>query len=288
MGKLFVIATPIGNLKDITLRALEILKECDILAVEDTRHTLKLLNYYNIKKKMISYHKYNEKERIKILMDYLINKDMKIGLVSNAGTPCISDPGYMIVKEARERGIEVISVCGPSAITSALSISGLPSDHFLFYGFLPNREKEREKILKEIKEKRIETFILFESPKRIISLAKLIYKIFPSSKVCFCNDLTKIHERVYYGSIKTVLDQLENNPSSNLGEYTVIVYNDYGREEEKKELAIEALIVEIMIKNNLDLKSAIEYVSKNYKISKKEVYKKALNLKSLFREEVRW
>ncbi|MCX7846118.1 MAG: 16S rRNA (cytidine(1402)-2'-O)-methyltransferase [Dictyoglomaceae bacterium] len=283
MGKLFVIATPIGNLKDITLRALEILKECDILAVEDTRHTLKLLNHYNIKKKMISYHKYNEKERIKILLEFLIEKDMQVGLVSNAGTPCISDPGYMIVKEARERGIEVVSVCGPSVITSALSISGLPSDHFLFYGFLPNREREREKILKEIKNKKIETFILFESPKRIISLARLIYKIFPSSKVCFCNDLTKVYEKVYYGPIKIVLEQLENNPSSHLGEYTAIVYNEYKEEEEKREVVIEALLVEAMIKSNIDLKSAIEYVAKNYKIPKKEVYKKALNLKSLLR-----
>ncbi|MCS7202272.1 MAG: 16S rRNA (cytidine(1402)-2'-O)-methyltransferase [Dictyoglomus sp.] len=282
MGKLYVIATPIGNLKDITLRALETLKECDILAVEDTRHTLKLLNYYNIKKKMISYHKYNEKERIKILMKFLIEEDMKVGLVSNAGTPCISDPGYVIVKEARERGIEVISVCGPSAITSALSVSGLPSDHFLFYGFLPKKEKDREKVLEEIKEKKIETFILFESPKRIISLARSIYKIFPSSKVCFCNDLTKIHEKIYYGPIKIVLEQLENNPFSHLGEYTVIVYNEY--ERENKEVIIEALIVETMIKNNLDLKSAMEYVSKKYKISKKEVYNKVLNIKSLFKE----
>ncbi len=283
MGKLFVIATPIGNLKDITLRALEVIKECDILAVENTRHTLKLLNYYNIKKKMISYHKYNEKERVRILMEYLVDRDMKVGLVSDAGTPCISDPGYIIVKEARERGIEVISVCGPSAITSALSISGLPSNHFLFYGFLPNKEREREKILKEIKEKKIETLVLFESPKRIISLAKLIYKIFPLSKVCFCNDLTKIHERVYYGSIKTVLEELENNPYSYLGEYTVIVYNEYEEEEEKEELIVESLIVEAMVKNNLDLKSAVDYVSKNYKISKKEVYKKALNLKAIVR-----
>ncbi len=283
MGKLFVIATPIGNLKDITLRALEVLKECDILAVEDTRHTLKLLNYYNIKKKMISYHKYNERERVRILMEYLVDRNMNVGLVSNAGTPCISDPGYIIVKEARERGIDVISICGPSAITSALSISGLPSDKFLFYGFLPNREKEREKILKEIKEKKIETFILFESPKRIISLARLIYKIFPFSKVCFCNDLTKIHERVYYGPIKTVLEELENNLSSHLGEYTVIVYNEYEEEEEKRKVILEALIIEAMVRNNFDLKSAVDYVSKNYKISKKEVYKKALNLKSIIR-----
>lgn len=281
MGKLFVIATPIGNLKDITLRALETIKECDILAVEDTRHTLKLLNHYNIKKKMISYHKYNEKERVKILMEYLMEKNMKVGLVSNAGTPGISDPGYLIVKSARERGIEVVSVCGPSAITSALSISGLPSNHFLFYGFLPNKEKEREKVLKEIKEKKVETIVLYESPKRIISLARLIYNIFPNSKVCFCNDLTKIHERVYYGPIEKVLKELEDNPSLALGEYTVIINYDYEEEREEKEIVIEALIVEVMVKNKLDLKSAIEYVSKNYKISKKEVYKKALNLKSM-------
>jgi len=284
MGKLYIIATPIGNLKDITIRALESLKECDILAVEDTRHTLKLLNFYNIKKKMISYHKYNEKERVRILMEYLIDRNMNVGLISNAGTPCISDPGYLIVKEARENGVEVISVCGPSAITAALSVSGLPANKFLFYGFLPKRENERRKVLEDIKEKKIETFILYESPKRIINLAKLIYNVFPNAQVCFCNDLTKVHEKIYYGDIKDVLEELENNPSSSLGEYTVIVYNEYGKEETKKEISIESLIVDEMIKNKITLKEAINSVSIKYKISKKEAYKRALNLKSLFRD----
>lgn len=280
MGKLYVIATPIGNLKDITLRALETIEECDILAVEDTRHTLKLLNHYNIKKKMISYHKYNEKERVNLILDLLKNKNLNVGLLTNAGTPCISDPGYIIVKCARENGIEVVPIPGPSAITTALSVSGLPSNQFLFYGFLPNKKTEREKILTKIKNTKVETIIFFESPKRITNLMNLLKDFFPKSTVCVCNELTKMFEKVYYGNIDKVVEEIENNPHKEMGEYTVIIYYNPEEEPSKLNLSVEALIINELVTNNLSLKEAINLVSKKYGISKKEVYNKAINLRN--------
>lgn len=282
MGKLYVVATPIGNLKDITHRAIEVLNSCDLIAAEDTRHTSILLKHYNIKTKMISYHKYNEEERSRLLIDYIIEKGMDIALVSSAGTPCISDPGYRIVKEARERGIDVIPIPGPSAIMAALSVAGIPIEHFLFLGFLPKKETEREKIIRDIKQKGIETVVLYESPKRIISLAELIAKELPNATACFFCELTKIFERSYVGDIKTVLEKLKSDTKTNVGEYTVVIYNkEKYPQESKLETSIEALIVDSIVKENLTLKEAIERVAKNFSLPRNRVYKKALELKRI-------
>ncbi|HPC77373.1 MAG TPA: 16S rRNA (cytidine(1402)-2'-O)-methyltransferase, partial [bacterium] len=194
MGKLYVVATPIGNLKDITCRAIEVLNDCDLIAAEDTRHASILLKHYNIKTRLVSYHKYNEEEISRMLISYMSEKDMDIALISNAGTPCISDPGYRVVSEARRRGLEVIPIPGPSAVMAALSVSGVPINHFLFLGFLPKKESQREQIIRDIKRKQIETVVIYESPKRIISLAELLAREMPSSNVCFFCELTKMFE----------------------------------------------------------------------------------------------
>ncbi|MBC7319762.1 16S rRNA (cytidine(1402)-2'-O)-methyltransferase [bacterium] len=280
MGKLYVVATPIGNLKDITYRAVEILSSCDLIAAEDTRHTSILLKHYNIKTKLISYHKYNEEERSKLLIKYIVEKGMDVALVSNAGTPCISDPGYRIVRDARERGIDVIPIPGPSAVMTALSVSGIPIEHFLFLGFLPKKESERENIIRDIKQKGIETVVLYESPKRIISLAELIAKELPNATVCFFCELTKVFERSYIGDIKTVLENLKNDTKTNLGEYTVIIYNrEKPTQENRLETSIEALLVDFIIKEDITLKEAVERVSKSFNLPRNQVYKKALELK---------
>jgi len=281
MGRLYVVATPIGNLKDITYRAVEVLNSCSLIAAEDTRNTSILLNKYGIKTKLISYHKFNESERAKVLISYILEKNMDISLISDAGTPCISDPGYKIVKLAREKGIEVIGIPGPSAIITALSISGLPINQFSFYGFLPKEKNKRERILKEIKKRKIETFVLYESPKRILELAELILKEFPEAQVCFCCELTKLFEKSFYGNIKDVLEKLKNEPNVQLGEYTVVIYNTYKDGEETIKISIEALLVDIVVKEKCTLKDAIELVSKNYNISKREVYKKSIELKKI-------
>jgi len=281
MGKLYVVATPIGNLKDITYRAIEVLNNCDLIAAEDTRHTSILLKHYNIETKLISYHKYNEEERSKLLISYILEKNMDVALVSNAGTPCISDPGYRIVKDAREKGIEVIPIPGPSAVMTALSVSGIPINHFLFLGFLPKKESEREEIIRSIKKRGIETVVIYESPKRIISLAELIAKELPNSTVCFFCELTKVFERSYIGKIYDVLEELKNDPNANIGEYTIIIYNEEKAEEVKLEVSIEALIIDIIVKEGVSLKEAIEIVSKKFDLPKNQVYKRALELKKI-------
>lgn len=282
MGKLYVVATPIGNLKDITYRAVDVLSNCDLIAAEDTRHTSILLKHYNIKTKVISYHKYNEEKRSKLLINYIIEKGMDIALVSNAGTPCISDPGYRIVKDAREKGIEVVPIPGPSAVMTALSVSGIPINHFLFLGFLPKKESEREKVIRDIKIKGIETVVLYESPKRIISLAELIAKELPNATVCFFCELTKVFERSYVGDIKVVLENLKSDAKTNVGEYTVIVYNkEETLQEDKLETSIEALLIDSIVKENITLKEAIERVSRDFNLPKNQVYKKALELKKI-------
>lgn len=285
MGKLFVVATPIGNLKDITLRAIEVLQECPIIAAEDTRHTSILLKTYNIKgKKLVSYHKYNEEKRIELLLNYLINKDMDVALVSNAGTPCISDPGYEIVNAAREKNIEVIPIPGPSSITAALSISGLPTNEFIFLGFLPKEENKTRNNLLNIKESNINTFVIFESPKRINNLLYLIKEIFPDSLLCVCRELTKKFEKTYYGKISQVIEEIEKDPYKEKGEYTVIVYWKDLKEKEKEKISIEALIINEIVKNKISWKEAIDLVAKKYHVSKKEVYKKSLEIKEKLKE----
>ncbi len=281
MGRLYVVATPIGNLKDITYRAIEVLNNCDLIAAEDTRHTSILLKHYNIETKLISYHKYNEEERSRLLIGYILEKDMDVALVSNAGTPCISDPGYRIVKDAREKGIEVIPIPGPSAVMAALSVSGVPINHFLFLGFLPKKESEREEIIRSIKRKDIETVVLYESPKRILSLAELIARELPDSTVCFFCELTKVFERSYIGKIYDVLEELKNDPNVGVGEYTIVIYNEKETEKIDLEVSIEALIIDAIAKEGVSLKEAIEIVSKKFNLPKNRVYKKALELKKI-------
>lgn len=288
MSKLYVVATPIGNLKDITYRAIEVLNNCDLIAAEDTKHTSILLKHYNIETRMISYHKYNEEERSKLLISYILEKGMDIALVSNAGTPCISDPGYRIVKDAREKGIEVIPVPGPSAVMTALSIAGVPTDHFLFLGFLPRKETEREKIIKGIREKGIETIVLYESPKRIISLAELIARELPEATVCFFCELTKVFERSYTGKIEDVLEELKKDPDAGIGEYTVVIYRKAEKvEEDRLEISLEALLVDTVVKEKVSLKEAIEIVAKRFNLPKKQVYRKALELKKSIIKDIK-
>lgn len=284
MGKLYVVATPIGNLKDITCRAIEVLNDCDLIAAEDTRHASILLKHYNIKTRLISYHKYNEEEISRILISYMSEKDMDISLISDAGTPCISDPGYRVVSEARRRGLEVVPIPGPSAVMAALSVSGIPINHFLFLGFLPKKESQREQIIRDIKRKQIETVVIYESPKRIISLAELLAKEMPSSTVCFFCELTKMFERSFTGRIEDVLEGLKNDPKVELGEYTVVIYHRSEEMVENTEITPEALLIDTMIKEKITLKEAVEMVSSKFNLPKNYVYKKALELKEYISE----
>lgn len=279
MGKLFIVATPIGNLSDISKRALDTLNNVDLILCEDTRVSIKLLNYYNIKNKLIPYHKFNEKEKTNYIINELQTKD--IALISDAGTPCISDPGYVLVKEARENNIEVIGIGGISAVITALSISGLNTDSFTFYGFFPRVNKDKTNLIENIKKSNINTYIFYESPKRIINTLEYLYNALGNIRVSLSSDLTKLHEKTYYGNINDVLNTLKNNDKSTLGEYTLIIEKDIIKEE-KQNISIEASLIDIVIKENVSLKESVNLLNaRNNDISKKDIYNASLNLKNM-------
>ncbi len=279
MGTLYVVATPIGNLSDFSPRAVETLNTCDLILVEDTRQTIKLLNYFNIKKKMVSYHKFNETERGLEIIESLKNGS-NIALVSDAGTPCISDPGYILVKMARENDIEVIGIPGCSAVITALSVGGLDTSSFAFYGFVPTDNKGKKKLYECIKTSNIKTKVIYESPKRIISTIKDIIHEMPGCMVCVCSEITKLHEKYFYGKVEEVYDKMSNNSNINKGEYVILINNEPVINNNTSDFSIEAIIVDEMIKNNCSIKDAINMVNKNNSnLSKKDIYNASLNLK---------
>ena len=216
---LYIVATPIGNMKDITLRALEVLKKVDVIACEDTRETLKLLRQYDIEKRLISYHRDNEKKRLHILLNML--KDGKnIALVCDRGTPGVSDPAYLLVRESHKNDIEVVPIPGPSSFTAALSVSGLSSDEVCFYGFLPRKEGKRKKLLEKLKE-REETIVFFESVHRIIKSLNRIYEVFGNREVTVCRELTKKFEEIKTGSLNEIMEWYEHHPVK--GEFVILI-----------------------------------------------------------------
>lgn len=214
-GKLFIVATPIGNLSDITFRAIEILKSVDTIACEDTRHTLILLNHYEIRKPLISYHQHSDKFKIDKLIS-MLNDGNDIAIVSDAGTPGISDPGEIIVKEAIKEGIEVIPIPGASAAITAISISGLPTNEFVFIGFLPHKKGRQTKIHEIAEEKR--TVVLYESPYRIKKLLNELEEVCGDREIAVCRELTKKFETVYRGKISEIIDMIKEK-----GEFVVII-----------------------------------------------------------------
>ena len=214
---LFIVTTPIGNIRDITYRAVEVLKNVDIVACEDTRRTGLLLKQYDIKKKLISYYEQNERKRVPQLLS-LLKQDMSVALITSAGTPLLSDPGYVLVRECLRQGITVQAVPGPSAITAALTLSGLPSHRFVFEGFLPKKKGARTRILQELKtDKR--TVVFFESPKRVVRLLQEILELIGDRQIALCREMTKYHEETIRGRVSEVL----RNMRSSKGEFTIIL-----------------------------------------------------------------
>ena len=281
MSKLYVVPTPIGNLGDMTKRAIETLNSCDLILAEDTRHTQKLLNHFEVKTKMISYHKFNEKQRSEEIIQRISDEGINVALLTDAGTPCISDPGYELVKEARENGIEVIGLTGASALTTAISISGIEAYELVFYGFLPRKKGELDSALKRVLNNPVKTFVFYESPKRILNLVECIKVHMPNSTLCVCKELTKLHERTFYGSAESVLEQLRNHGEAEKGEYVIVgCNNDYVEKEVSDyQVSLYGILFDKIIKNGYTLKEAVNEVVEEGIASKNETYKASLEIK---------
>lgn len=218
-GRLYIVSTPIGNLEDITLRALRILKEVDLIAAEDTRHTLLLLRHFGIQAPLTSYFEGNEIKKREFILSRL-NQGDRIALVSDAGTPGISDPGYRLIRLAIEHLIPVIPIPGPSAVIAALSVSGLPTDAFLFKGFLPNKSKRRRDLLKQLEEVR-ETLIFYESPHRLSESLKDIFETLGDREIVLTRELTKMYEEVLRGKVSEIRNRIGEKKLK--GEITLVV-----------------------------------------------------------------
>ena len=219
-GKLFIVSTPIGNLEDITLRALKVLKEVDLIAAEDTRRTKILLNHYEIKKPLISYFEYNKVYKGKLIIEQL-TKGKNVALVSDAGTPGISDPGYLLIKQSLDKGISVIPISGISALSTAISVSGLPANRFTFLGFLPLKKNKRKSLLEKYKESD-DTLIIFESPYRIIKTLTEIKELIGDREIALCRELTKMYEEIFRGKISSASEEFSKRKSIK-GEFTLVI-----------------------------------------------------------------
>lgn len=282
MGTLFVVATPIGNLSDFSLRGIETLKTCDYILAEDTRQTIKLLNHFNIKNKMFSYHKFNEEKKSKNIIDDL-KKGMNIALVSDAGTPCISDPGYILVKHARQNNIKVCPIPGCSAVIAALSAGGLDTSSFTFYGFVPTENKQKKELFDSIKHSDVKTKVVYESPKRVIKFLTELRKEIPGCVMCVASEITKIHESFEHGKIEDVQEKMKDNKDTLKGEYVILIQNEKIKEKTQDE-TLEAMLVDVMTKEKCSLKQAIKILNEKQKdISKKDIYNASLNLKEILK-----
>lgn len=261
-GVLYLVSTPIGNLEDITLRALRVLKEADLIACEDTRHTRKLLDHFGISKPAVSYHQHNEAARAEDLIARLERGD-NIALVSDAGTPLVSDPGYRVVAAAIEAGITVTPIPGPSAALAALAASGLPTDSFRFCGFLPAKSSQRRKLLEELKRETM-TLIFYEAPHRILDALDDIAAVMGDRPVAVARELTKVHEELLRGSAAEVRQRL--NPR---GEITLLIgKGDPVADQTPVEDAVRAL--ENQGVAHMD---AVKQIAKARGLSKRDVYK---------------
>jgi len=274
-GTLYIVSTPIGNLQDMSARAVKVLKDADLIACEDSRHTKKLLSHFGINTTLTSYHEHNELSKSKKLIEELA-QGKNIALVTDAGTPCVSDPGYRIVNLAVKNLVKVVPVPGPSSVFAALAASGLPSDKFLFLGFLPKTKRQVEKLF-EPHANEPYTLIIFESPKRIKKSLGYLLESLGNRKAVLCRELTKLYEEILYGSLKELAETIAERDSVK-GEITVVIEGlkeDESVSSEDKEAVVSNRLKTL---NNLglSLKDSVKVVCKDYNISKKEVYDKAL------------
>lgn len=273
-GKLYLCATPIGNLEDITFRVLRILKEVDLIGAEDTRHSIRLLNHFEINTPMTSYHEYNKVEKAEKLVK-MMQEGKNIALITDAGTPGISDPGEELVRQCFEAGIEVSSVPGPAACITALTMSGLSTRRFAFEAFLPRDKKERQQILSELQEES-RTMIIYEAPHHLLETLKELKEVVGNRRVTLCRELTKKYEEANQSTFDDLIGKYENEEIK--GE-CVLVIEGKSLKEKKEEIREEWKMLsvtehmEYYLKQGVEKKDAMKQVAKDRGVSKREIYK---------------
>lgn len=274
---LYLVATPIGNLEDITLRAIEVLKRVNLIACEDTRTTSKLLAHYGIKKKLVSMHQHNEKTKADFLIKELLN-GRSIAYTSDAGTPAISDPGAFLVNQVLKLGLNVSPIPGASSLVAAFSVSGIESTQFQFYGFFPHAISKSKKLLEQVNNQNLPT-MFYESPHRILKTLSLIKKIFGSNHELFvARELTKIYETIYKDKVTSIMERLESNPKEQKGEFVIILTPSIKEIEITEAITINQAL-KIMMKE-LPLNQSVKLISSIFRKNKKEIYNQALELKN--------
>ena len=272
-GKLYLCATPIGNLEDITFRVLRILNEVDLIGAEDTRHSIKLLNHFEIKTPMTSYHEYNKVDKAKYLVQEMLN-GKNIALITDAGTPGISDPGEELVRQCIDAGIEVSSVPGPAACITALTMSGQATRRFAFEAFLPADKKERALVLEELKEE-TRTMIIYEAPHHLLKTLKELYEVLGDRSITLCKELTKLHEKAWKTTILELIAEYEQTEPK--GEHVLVIAGKTFKE--KKDASIQSFLeisieehMEMYLSKGMDKKEAMKAVAKDRGVSKRDIY----------------
>ena len=272
-GKLYLCATPIGNLEDITFRVLRILQEVDLIGAEDTRHSIKLLNHFEIKTPMTSYHEYNKVDKAKYLVGEMLS-GKNIALITDAGTPGISDPGEELVRQCFEAGIEVSSVPGPAACITALTMSGQATRRFAFEAFLPSDKKERALVLDELREE-TRTIIIYEAPHHLLKTLKELYEVLGDRSITLCKELTKLHENAYKSTLLALIEKYENEEPK--GEHVLVIAGKTFKE--KREESIQSFMemsleerMNMYLEKGMDKKEAMKAVAKDRGVSKRDIY----------------
>ena len=283
-GKLYIVATPIGNSRDMSPRGREILASVDMIAAEDTRRSMVLLNKLEIRNKLVSNHKFNEYGKARFFVEEML-AGKSVAVITDAGTPCISDPGNELIRAAVDAGIEVVGVPGCCAAVTALSVSGFDLSSFLFYGFFPRENAERRKLLEKLRRGETRTFVFYESPKRIMELVDFFIESEAGIRMCLCNDLTKLHEMSFRGSPVEVKDKLLAKGNYDKGEYAVVIEinEEYLFTKTEHTVSAEAMLVDAMLSGGVSGKDAVAAVlaDENNSYSKNELKAALLNLKRL-------
>jgi len=276
-GVLYIVATPIGNLDDISLRAIDILKQVDVIAAEDTRHSIRLLNHLGIRNKLMSLHEHNERDRIDGIIE-----DLKLGnniaLISDAGTPLISDPGYPLVKAVQDAGLRVSPIPGASSIIAALSAAGMPTDPFTFYGFLSQKNSERLTKLSALKQQN-GTLVFLESTHRIERMLEQLSELFGDNRIVVAKELTKSFERFLSGTPAEILLVMQQEPALKKGEFVVLIDNPVTMSE--KNLSDEDIEILTLLLKELPLKKAVQLSARISGKKKNDIYQQALELNEL-------